>query len=263
MVSPMRRPSQVRQMVLAIAGAVVVAGGLTFGWPSASVAAVGCGPNTAAGDPSQTADARVVLQGKQFVPASVHLADPGMTVCWEHLDGDVPHTITLDASPAGPGFESNAACQSNGSGGAADPQNCFQQGDQSFKIIFTTTGTYNYHCRIHSGMTGTVVVGDGKPPTVKVTTTVPKTTTTKASTATTVGTLTSTSTTEATAESTTSSSTTSSTIGFSTATTAPGTALGNPSSKDDNKPSGVLEAIGVLLLAAVVAALIPAWRRLT
>jgi hypothetical protein len=39
--------------------------------------------------------------------------------------------------------------------------------------------------------------------------------------------------------------------------------LGNPSSKDDNKPSGVLEAIGVLLLAAVVAALIPAWRRLT
>jgi plastocyanin len=40
----------------------------------------------------------------------------------------------------------------------------------SFLHTFTTAGTYAYHCRIHSGMTGTVIVAPGPNDSVVVNT---------------------------------------------------------------------------------------------
>ncbi len=220
-----------------------------------SRAAEHCGP----GD-GQQADARVVLQGTQFVPKDVSLSQPGMSVCWEHQDGSVGHSITFDP-PSSPVDYPGPACYP---GGPAD--DCFQQGDQAFKIVFSTGGTYPYHCKIHSGMTGTVTVAGATGTRATTSTTVRRrSSTTRASggPSTTVGTLAQvTTTTSDSVNSTTSSSssTTSSTVNLTT-TTRPETALGDKG--DGDNPSGVLEAIGVILLAAVIAALIPSWRRLT
>jgi plastocyanin len=220
---------------------------------------------TCAGSSStQTADAKVILKNTAYNPATVTMGGPG-TVCWEHQDGEIGHSITSDATPGATDyFDSNPYCT-----GANDP-NCFQQSDSAaFKIDFTTAGTYKYHCRVHPDMRGTIVV-QGTVPIVTTTTQAgaSTTSTTRGSTTnTTVGTLSSTTTTAATGDTTTTTaveeSTTTSTLDLTTQTTAPGTALGPKDSSDDNKPSGVLEAVGIVLLAAVIAALIPAWRRLT
>lgn len=243
----MRRPSQVL--------AAVVAGGFAVLAMTAVVvvSAPGSGAQTT------TPDAVVTLQNLKFNPSSVSLPRAGMTVQWVHHDGETPHSVTFDAEPGSPGFfDSHPNCSPTG-----NPADCWQQSDsqESYTVSFESGGTFKYHCKIHATMTGEVIVAGGTPPTV---TTVPKTSTTKASTATTVGTLTTTSEVSSTTSSSTVESTsTSTTLSLTTQTTAPGSALAQPSSNDDDEPSALLEAVGVILLAAVAAALIPAWRRLT
>lgn len=75
-----------------------------------------------------------------FTPADVTIAT-GTTVRWIN-DLAVPHTITPD----------NAA-----QGGVWASQNITAQG-QTFDHVFTTAGTYDYHCNVHAGMTGKVRV---------------------------------------------------------------------------------------------------------
>ena len=205
-----------------------------------------------------TAEQTVNLQGNAYNPSTLTFSKPGATVRFVHKDGQTPHTVTFD-KPAE--FDSNPACASDGHGGATNPSECFQQGDQDVFVTLTTAGTYKFHCKIHESMKGTITV-EGTAPTASTTTSTTTaggggstTSTTSKPTDTTIGTLT----TEP-STSTTSSSTTT-TLAFATATTAGSAARNNAS--DDDEPGGVLQAIGVLLLAAVVAALIPAWRRLT
>lgn len=73
-----------------------------------------------------------------FSPAWVEVP-AGSTVWWTNY-GAAPHTVTSDFG----GFDSGTL----GTGGG-------------FSLYFDTAGTYTYHCAIHPGMTGGVVVGGG------------------------------------------------------------------------------------------------------
>jgi plastocyanin len=260
MVSPMRRPSQVFAAVAACGVIVAAAAFITLAPPSTALETQVCNPQ-----PGQApADAKVILQDLQYQPSGVDLPAANMSVCWEHDDGQTPHSITFDGSATVKNPpDSNPTCNTPEEPASVKPENCFRQGQIAYKVVFASAGTFTYHCRVHAAMKGVVKVAGGGAP-VRTTTTRPATTaTTKAaSTATTVGTLSETTTTAAVTTTTTSSaSTTSSSIALSTTTTASGAAAAKKS--DDDDPSGVLEGVGVLLLAAVVIALIPSWRRLT
>jgi plastocyanin len=61
---------------------------------------------------------------------------PGTTVTWTNTDS-IAHTSTSDA----PGWNSGTLASR-----------------QQFSFTFSTSGTFQYHCAIHPGMTGTVIV---------------------------------------------------------------------------------------------------------
>ena len=75
------------------------------------------------------------LGNRAFVPAELNVA-PGTSVTWTNTDA-VAHTSTSDAA----GWNSGAIAP----GGR-------------FSFTFQTAGTFPYHCAIHPGMVGTVVV---------------------------------------------------------------------------------------------------------
>jgi plastocyanin len=70
-----------------------------------------------------------------FSPNPLTVA-PGSTVTWTNLDG-VSHTITADDGSWGSGTLGQGATYSH---------------------IFTSPGSYTYHCAIHPFMKGTVMV---------------------------------------------------------------------------------------------------------
>ena len=77
----------------------------------------------------------VFLQNTAFTPGSITVA-VNTTIKWTNKDG-FTHTVT-----------SNSALFDSG--------NIPSNGTYSHQ--FTTTGTFPYHCSIHSSMTGTVIV---------------------------------------------------------------------------------------------------------
>jgi plastocyanin len=80
----------------------------------------------------------VVIRNFTFSPAQVHVA-VGQKVTWVNCEapGADSHTSTSDARKwASPVLASGAA----------------------FSTDFTSAGTFSYHCEIHPGMTGSVVV---------------------------------------------------------------------------------------------------------
>jgi plastocyanin len=58
-------------------------------------------------------------------------------VTWTNLDSMAPHTVTADDGSWGSGTLGQGATYSH---------------------VFTSPGTYTYHCAVHPYMTGTVVV---------------------------------------------------------------------------------------------------------
>jgi plastocyanin len=75
------------------------------------------------------------IQAFAFVPQTLTIS-VNSTVKWKNLDA-VAHTVTSDNSS----WDSGTIP----AGG-------------TFKFTFTSTGTFNYHCTIHPGMTGTIIV---------------------------------------------------------------------------------------------------------
>jgi Copper binding proteins, plastocyanin/azurin family len=65
---------------------------------------------------------------------------PGTTVDWVNRDG-LEHTVTA----TGDAFDSTL------------------QDGQGFRRRFDASGVFPYYCRIHPGMVGVVLVGDGRP----------------------------------------------------------------------------------------------------
>ena len=89
------------------------------------------------GSPTQTLTAQQVsvdITNFAFVPATVTISR-GTTVVWTQQDSGVSHTVT------GTGFDSGP----------------LSQGD-TFNQTFNEAGTFNYHCSIHTTMTGTIIV---------------------------------------------------------------------------------------------------------
>ncbi|MBI4903887.1 MAG: cupredoxin domain-containing protein [Acidobacteria bacterium] len=85
--------------------------------------------------PANTQPAQVAIRQFQFSPTPVTIAR-GSQVIWTNFDG-TQHTVVADGGQ----FTSTAL-----------------SGGQKFTAMPATPGTYNYHCSIHPGMTGTVVV---------------------------------------------------------------------------------------------------------
>ncbi len=94
---------------------------------------LGLGLLSAAGAPGATLP--VTVQFQAFAPFSID-ALPGDTVVWTNNSGRL-HTVTADGGQ-------------------------FDSGDlpsgRQFKLTLTATGTYDYHCNYHRGMTGEIDV---------------------------------------------------------------------------------------------------------
>ena len=82
-------------------------------------------------------NAKVMIDNFNFKPRELTVP-VGATVTWVNQD-DVPHTATSAASPRV--FDSKAL-----------------DTDDKFSFKFNKPGTYRYYCKIHTHMTGTVIV---------------------------------------------------------------------------------------------------------
>lgn len=80
----------------------------------------------------------VTVKDFEFVPARV-VVKPGTTVTWK-FEGPAPHTSTSDAG-ASKAWDSGQ-----------------QSAGGSYSVTFDAAGSYTYHCAVHPGMKGAVVV---------------------------------------------------------------------------------------------------------
>ena len=112
---------------------------------AAAFALFGCGGSTSysgvtappqMSPPAPVMTTNVSLRNLAFSPSAIQVA-PGATVQFTNNDG-IEHNITFSNSTVS---------------GPTD----FSTGSRSV-VMPTTTGTYAYHCTIHAGMTGSVVV---------------------------------------------------------------------------------------------------------
>jgi plastocyanin len=104
--------------------------------------------------PAQAAD--VSISNFSFMPSSITIAQ-GDTVKWTWAGPDTNHSVTADSGQAD-SWDSDPT-------GTAFTIN-HTTGD-TFSHTFNTTGTFTYHCKVHSSMTGKVTVilpGSGPPP---------------------------------------------------------------------------------------------------
>ena len=93
---------------------------------------------TAAGGPSSSVAipaGAATLTNRAYTPDELNVA-VGTTVTWMNADS-VSHTSTSDAA----GWNSGIVAPG-----------------QQFSVAFPTVGSFSYHCAIHPGMIGTVVV---------------------------------------------------------------------------------------------------------
>ena len=92
-------------------------------------------PLSTAARPRAAVPISATIQSNTFSPNPI-TATLGVTVTWTILDG-VPHTVMADDGSWGSGTLGQGATYSH---------------------VFTSPGTYTYHCAIHPFMKGTVVV---------------------------------------------------------------------------------------------------------
>jgi plastocyanin len=123
---------------------VVLAFGITL-----TLGLAACGGNTSSSNSSPsvsvgtaavslgTAAVMISATGQLTFDPAMQTAHVGDIIQWTNT-GSVMHTITFDAEPA-----------------LSDPS---LQPGATWEVKFTTAGTYQYHCSIHTGMVGTIVV---------------------------------------------------------------------------------------------------------
>ena len=83
----------------------------------------------------------------QFSPDTITIA-AGQSVVWSN-SGPSSHTVTSD--------NSSWTSATLGAPSGTDPYG-YPTGGGSFSHLFSSAGTYHYHCSIHAGMTGVVIV---------------------------------------------------------------------------------------------------------
>ena len=105
---------------------------------AATVVLAGCGGGGGGGGGADAAPVtgvtEVAAKDNRFTPAAIQVP-AGTEVTWRFEDGFVPHDVKAD------GFSSG------------EPR---RKG--TFAHSFAQPGTYAYHCTVHDGMTGRVVV---------------------------------------------------------------------------------------------------------
>jgi plastocyanin len=103
---------------------------------AATVVLAGCGGGGGGGADAApvTGVTEVAAKDNRFTPAAIQVP-AGTEVTWKFEDGLVPHDVKAD------GFSSG------------EPR---RKG--TFTHTFAQPGTYAYHCTVHDGMTGRVVV---------------------------------------------------------------------------------------------------------
>jgi plastocyanin len=94
--------------------------------------------SSSAGTQTPASTNAVTIQNLAFSPANITVKK-GTTVTWTNKDSTA-HTVTGDSS-----------------GGPKSDQ---LSPGQSYSFTFSQAGTFNYHCTIHTEMTGTVTVTD-------------------------------------------------------------------------------------------------------
>jgi plastocyanin len=134
---------------------VVLILGLAALWPAA---------------PASADSVAVSISGLAYSPQALQV-HAGDTVTWTNNDRGVAHSVTADDGS----FDS-----SPGLCGPGVMLGCRQPG-QAFSHTFLATGTFDYHCRVHSFMQGRVTVTE-VPVTTLATTTTLRTTSTVATT---------------------------------------------------------------------------------
>jgi len=102
-------------------------GGATQAPAGGGAAAASCSPTLGTGQ-------QVAIANFAFSPKTISVAS-GTSISWTNGD-TATHTVTFDTGPD---------C------GNVTP-------GKSATITFSTPGTYTYHCKIHSSMTGSVTV---------------------------------------------------------------------------------------------------------
>lgn len=95
----------------------------------------GTGNKNSTGNSGGPGTNEVWIQGMAFTPTSITVS-AGTTITWTNKDA-VAHTVT-----------SNTGVFSSGSIATSG----------TYSYLFSTAGTYPYHCTIHPSMTGTVTV---------------------------------------------------------------------------------------------------------
>lgn len=99
----------------------------------------GGGQTPSAGSASPGGSAtNITIKNFAFTPGTVRVRT-GTTVTWTNTDATV-HTTTSD----------KVGAETWNSGSLSQ--------NKSYAIIFTTPGTYSFHCAIHDYMTGTITV---------------------------------------------------------------------------------------------------------
>ena len=128
--------------------AVILLSGCTTQYPTTTTSSITSSQITSVTSSSQTANTVTTSQASQASQASVTIQNfafspetttikVGGSITWTNKDS-APHTITSDN---GTQLNSQRLSQS-----------------QSYSHTFNQKGTYNYHCSVHPGMKGTIIV---------------------------------------------------------------------------------------------------------
>ncbi|HUR24842.1 MAG TPA: plastocyanin/azurin family copper-binding protein [Candidatus Thermoplasmatota archaeon] len=130
-----------------IGGGVTGPGGVG-GNATVSGSASGSSTNSSTNGTDAPDSADVTLASTAFSPKDVTIKMGG-TVTWTHNDGTQKHTVTSDDAA----WDSHPSCASP----ITPISDCMDSGDK-FEQTFPTVGTFAYHCKIHTSMTGVVNV---------------------------------------------------------------------------------------------------------
>jgi plastocyanin len=124
-----------------------------------TIAALGCGgsggadKSTGPGGGTNPSTATVAATpALAFTPATATVASGG-TVTWDF--GTVAHSVAFDRSDVTDGRDANGY-YTGGTSSAPDDIPPVQ--GTTVSRTFASPGTYTYHCLLHAGMNGTVVV---------------------------------------------------------------------------------------------------------
>lgn len=139
---PVRRYLRARGLARALACGALATGALATG----AVAAVVVAMLVTATGVAVAAPPSVSISNLSYNPATI-IIQPGDTVTWTNND-QVAHSVTADDGS----FDSAGTLCS-----ASITLGCLRPG-QSFSHTFLSSGSFSYHCRVHSSMHGTVVV---------------------------------------------------------------------------------------------------------